>query len=230
MLRKKLANVAKISDFKDDILAKLMILEYAEPKLFEILYNWQMSNEGVAAQLEELEKICSKKDNAKISFPDKSKEWNKPKIINWLCSEPFLSKIDLRDYFWISRDKLSSMQSNLLVSPIVKALMEKLYPINTADKFTKQVLTDEVKALSNQEQISFFNLLKRHIVTEPDRKRNYDIFNLALEVNLDCQSIYIESLSSVGKKLPPAVKESLKRFVDSYPEFNQFINEEQKRK
>jgi predicted KAP-like P-loop ATPase len=39
MLRKKLANVAKIPKFKDDVLAKLMILEYAEPKLFEILYN-----------------------------------------------------------------------------------------------------------------------------------------------------------------------------------------------
>jgi len=39
MLRKKLATVAHIKDFRDDILAKLMILEYAEPKLFEILYN-----------------------------------------------------------------------------------------------------------------------------------------------------------------------------------------------
>lgn len=118
MLRKKLASVAKIPDFKDDILAKLMILEYAEPKLFEMLYNWQISNKGFASQLDELEKVCCSKGTNKIEIPNAYKEWqNKPKIINWLSSDPYLSKVDLRDYFWISRDKLSSMQSNLLVSP-----------------------------------------------------------------------------------------------------------------
>ena len=39
ILRKKLADVAKLADFKDDVLAKLMILEYAEPKMFADLYS-----------------------------------------------------------------------------------------------------------------------------------------------------------------------------------------------
>jgi predicted KAP-like P-loop ATPase len=230
MLRKKLAVVAKIPDFKDDILAKLMILEYAESKLFEKLYNWQMSNDGIASQLEELEKICSKKDNTGISFPDDSKEWNKPKIINWLNSEPFLSKIDLRDYYWISRDKLTSLQSNLLIPPIIKVIMQKLVPENTPDKLTLKILNDELRPLNSNEQQVFFNLLKQRIITEPDKQRYYTIFNLLLENAFDCKGIYLETLSGIGKKLPPSAVESLKEIAKTNPEFNQRIENKQKRK
>jgi predicted KAP-like P-loop ATPase len=223
MLRKKLANVAKISNFKDDVLAKLMILEYAEPRLFEILYNWQMSNEGIATQLEELEKICKAKEE-KINIPDTYKEWqNKPKIINWFCSEPFLSKIDLRDYYWISRDKLSSMQSNLLVPPMIKVIMQKLIPENTPDKLTLKILNDELRPLNSNEQHIFFNLLKQRIITEPDKQRYYTIFNLLLENTFDCKIIYLETLNSVRTKIPPSAKESLKELAKTNSDFNQYI-------
>ena len=94
-------------------------------------------------QLDELEKVCCSKGTNKIEIPNAYKEWqNKPKIINWLSSDPYLSKVDLRDYFWISRDKLSSMQSNLLVSPIIKSLMVKLEPVNMPEKLSKKILND----------------------------------------------------------------------------------------
>jgi hypothetical protein len=225
MLRKKLASVAHIEDFKDDILAKLMILEYAEHSLFEKLYNWQISNQGIATPLEQLEKICCKKGDEKIAIPEEFKDWNKPKIINWLGSEPNLSKIDLRDYYWISRDKLSSMQSNLLVPPIVKTLMVKLEPETMPEKLTLKIINEEVKTLSNNDQITFFNLLKQRIVTEPDKKRNYDIFNFSIEAGMDCicKSSYIESLECVGKKLPPAIKKSLIRLAETHPEFDKYF-------
>ena len=231
MLRKKLAVVAKIPDFKDDILAKLMILEYAESNLFETLYNWQIANDGIAKPLEHLEEICSKKENEKLVFPDESKEWNKPKIINWLSTEPLLSKVDLRDYYWISRDKLSSMQSNLLISPIVKSLLLKLESAKMPEVLTKDILVKELQPLSQNEQVAFFQSLKHKIVTEPNNNRNYILFNFALEKGFDCKSFYIDALNNVDKKkLPPAVGESLKNFTGNHPEFNQFVNKEQKQK
>jgi predicted KAP-like P-loop ATPase len=223
MLRKKLATLAHIKDFKDDILAKLMILEYAEPKLFEKLYNWQISNQGIASQLQKLEEACQNKIDGRLSIPDEFKEWNRPKIVNWLTSKPFLAKIDLRDYYWISRDKLSSMQSNLLIPPIIKSLMAKLEVEGMPEKLTLKILNEELKILSINEQISFFNMLKQRILTDPDKKRNFDIFNSSLEAGFDCKAIYIESLESIGKKLPPAIKESLKRLKDLYPEFNKYL-------
>lgn len=230
MLRKKLATVAHIKDFKDDILAKLMILEYAEPKLFEILYNWQISNHGIATQLEKLEEICNKKGDGKLAFTDDLKEWNKPKIVNWMSSEPLLSKVDLRDYYWISRDKLSSMQSNLLVPPVIKSLMTKLEPDGMAEKLTIKVLNEELKVLNENYQSAFFNLLKQRIITEPDKNRYYELFNIALREGFDCKSVYVDALTSAGRKLPPAVMESLKQFTGTHSEFNQFVENKQKGK
>ncbi len=228
MLRKKLASVAHIKDFKDHILAKLMILEYAEPKLFEILYNWQISNQGVAAPLEKLEEECRNENGGKLTISEEYKDWNKPKIVNWLKSEPYLSKIDLRDYYWIARDKLSSMQSNLLVSPIVKSLMTKLGVEGMAEKLTKKILNEEVKIMSGNDQISFFNLLKQLVLTEPENKRNYDLFAFCIEEGFDCKAIYLDSLGSVGKKIPPGVKESLRRMAENHSEFLVFISESKK--
>lgn len=230
MLRKKLATIAHIKDFRDDILAKLMILEYAEPDLFEVLYNWQISNQGIALDLKRLEDCSSKKENIKPSIPEEFKNWNKPKIINWLSSEPFLSQIDLRDYYWISRDKLSSMQSNLLVPPIVKSLMTKLEPEGIPEKLTIKFLDEELKLFDNNNQTAFFNLLKQRIVTEPEKNRLYDIFNLALDRGFDCKSTYVEALTAVGRKLPPSVIESLKQFTGTYSEFSQFVKSKQKSK
>jgi hypothetical protein len=69
----------------------------------------------------------------------------------------------------------------------------------------------------------FFQFIKQRIVTEPNNKRNYDLFNYALEEGFDCVLIYVEALSNVDKKkFPPAVKESLKGLVDKYSEFSQF--------
>ena len=230
MLRKKLATIAHIKDFKDDILAKLMILEYAEPKLFEILYNWQISNHGIATQLEKLEEICYKKDDGKLTFTDELKEWNKPKIVNWMSSEPLLSKVDLRDYYWISRDKLSSMQSNLLVPPVIKSLMTKLEPDGMAEKLTIKILNDELKVLNENYQSAFFNLLKQRIITDPDKNRYYQLFNIALRVGFGCKSVYVDALTSAGRKLPPSVIESLREFTGIHAEFNQFVENKQKAK
>ena len=111
MLRKKLAEVANIADFRDDILAKLMILEYAEPTLFTELYAWQSQNKGYAIPLKELEN--KSEENTSLSG-DKLKKWNTPKVSTWLKSKPYLGCEDLRDYFWISRDRLGSISNNML--------------------------------------------------------------------------------------------------------------------
>lgn len=172
----------------------------------------------------------AKRGNEKLVFPEELKEWNKPKIVNWIISEPLLSKVDLRDYYWISRDKLSSMQSNLLIPPIIKSLMTKLEPDSMAEKLTIKIFNDELKVLSEHHQSAFFGLLKLRIITEPEKNRHYQLFNIALREGFDCKSVYVEALTSVGKKLPPAAIESLKQLRSAHPEFDQFIHNKQKRK
>src|SRR5690606_15201091 len=57
-LRNRLVKVAKLSDFKIDILAKLMVLEYASTNLFREIYNWQSLQKGEPKQIVDLEKLA----------------------------------------------------------------------------------------------------------------------------------------------------------------------------
>ncbi|MDR2407406.1 MAG: KAP family NTPase [Bacteroidales bacterium] len=227
MLRKKLAEVSKIRNFQDDILAKLMILEYVEPTLFDKLYLWQISNSGIAKQLEELEKIC-KNDTGRKEFSQDVKDWEKPKIIKWLSVEPFLARYDLRDYFWISRDRLSSMQSNLLIPPSIKLLLIELDKEDMAGKLTREIIKKQLAVLSGTEQDIFFKALSQRIVSEPKRKRPYDIFHYCLEENIDCISFYVGILDNVRNKLTPAVIESLRNDQNKYPQLARFIPDKKK--
>jgi hypothetical protein len=228
MLRKKLAEVSKIKEFKDDILAKLMILEYVEPTLFDKLYLWQIANNGIAKQLEELEKIC-KNEAGKKEFSPEVKDWEKPKIIKWLSVEPFLAKYDLRDYFWISRDRLSSMQSNLLIPPFIKSLLTELDKEGMPGKLTREKVKQDIATVSSTDRDIFFKALGQRILSEPNRKRLYDIFNFCMDEDIDCISFYVETLNIVRNRIPPSVIESLRGYGERYPQLVQFIPEKKKR-
>lgn len=232
MLRKKLAKVAGINDFKDDILGKLMILEYAEPKLFEQLYKWQISQNGKPTEIIKMEEICLNKEDSKSALAENFKDWNYLKVINWINVSPKLSNIDLRDYFWLSRDKLASIQSNLMIPPFIKSLLLRLEE-ELPGKLTKELIKSEILPLSSSEKQIFYSLLKQQIINEPSIKRFYDIFNYSIEENVDeCISIYLITLSTIGKLVPPAVKESLKRYtkVPGIAEFIEIANSPKKTK
>ncbi|MDM8161343.1 P-loop NTPase fold protein [Labilibaculum sp. K2S] len=222
MLRKKLAKVANIDDFKDDILAKLMVLEYAELKLFEQLYKWQISQKGKPKELIEIENICEDKAKATSALNENYKLWNNYKVINWVKVAPKLSDFDLRDYFWLSRDKLSAIQSNTLVPPFIKSLLLKLEE-ELPGKLTKNIITEELIPLSSTEKELFFTLLSQQIISEPEKKRLYDIFNYSMDENInECIDIYINTISKIGRLVPPSIVESLKRF-DNIPAINKIL-------
>ena len=46
LLRKQLAQVASLEDIRDDVLIKLMILEYAHLDRFRELFDWQSVDNG----------------------------------------------------------------------------------------------------------------------------------------------------------------------------------------
>ncbi len=224
MLRKKLAKVANISDFKDDVLAKLMVLEYSESKLFEELYKWQISQDGAPGELKEIEKICEDKTRAKGELNEKYKLWNNYKVINWVKASPSLSEFDLRDYFWLSRDKLSSINGNTLIPPFIKSLLLRLEE-DIPTKLTKEIISRELLPLNGTERQVFFTLLSQQLVANPEEKRFYDIFNYSIELGVeDCIDIYIQSIKAIGQHVPPAVIEALKRY-GQIPSINVFLEQ-----
>lgn len=124
-LRRKLADVAKLEDVKDEVLVKLMLLEYASPKLFEKLFEGMDGNSGIASFLADLEVPKDEKNAASLPVKESSGDWSK--MSRWIAMEPPLANVDLRDYMWVTRDRLGSTMSNAVMVPtVVRALFKQL--------------------------------------------------------------------------------------------------------
>ena len=221
MLRKKLADVAKLTDFKVDVLAKLMILEYAEPRLFSELYRWQSQNKGYAQPLQKLEK---KNGNGEHEIEDKYKDWRNPKLLTWLDSEPYLANVDLRDYFWISRDRLESM-SDALTPPIVTSIIAKLMIKQQGDNVIHTKIKEDVLTLqTNLQQVLYSTLSKRAVANKGERTQIFKIFEFMIDDGCSCESEFREMCKNSRIKSTPALKEIVERISESHQEFKNLLS------
>lgn len=222
MLRKKLAEVAQIADFRDDILAKLMILEYAEPNLFTELYGWQAQNRGYAPLLKEFEK---KKVGEEITKEDKPAKWNTQKVRTWLDSEPYLASVDLRDYFWISRDRLNSI-STVMTPPIVKTILNALMVKTQGDNVINRKIEDDVLTLNDTLQHELYRqLAKRAEMNKNERTQILKLFESMLAKSCNCIEEIRNLYLSIGTGFMPAQKEIFKRIATEHTELHDLIKE-----
>jgi predicted KAP-like P-loop ATPase len=179
ILRKKLAEVAKLSHIKDDVLVKLMILEYTDDGLFKDLFAKQASQAGLPLELAALEKADSDESAYNEASKDLIKGWRDDATRKWIALEPALANVDLRDYFWIARDKLDATFAGLsMVSPLTRAVLADLLSgvtvqRNTGLETAKQLGGDELKML--------YELLDQAIMRQPDDKKGFDAMRLLME-------------------------------------------------
>lgn len=105
LIRKSLAEIYYKNNIDFSILAKLMALEYIDPKLFKELYKWALIDQDnpVIKDLEELTKITKNREE----IPEQYRKWSDEKIIRWLKSEPDnLYEKKLLKYFYLTRESL----------------------------------------------------------------------------------------------------------------------------
>ncbi|MCZ2471212.1 NTPase [Aquirufa ecclesiirivi] len=227
-IRKRLAKVASLQSFNDAVLAKMMILEYSEPKLFKMLFDWQITQDGMPIEISEIETICNEKGIEDVILEikeSKFKEWSKPKIVKWLQIEPLLSGIDLRDYYWIVRDKLdNSITASSMIPPIVKNLFNELLTENMTASVTKSLLRDKFQSFNHVEKDRFFDLLSSNIKRNPQPKRPYDIFIAMLDERIDNSFYHFkETLRIVNvSDIEPAIASRLADFKTE-TDFGEFI-------
>jgi hypothetical protein len=158
VLRRKLANVAKMDTLKEAVLLKLMLLEYSNEVRFRELATWHEQQDKTPTQIGEMEQ--------NIKWPT---EWEKDSIKRWINMEPKLSLEDLSDYFWLVRDRLASSQIGLsLTPPAVKACFEALLS-ETGRKNVSRLLSD----LKDAEVDLLCGLLTKHLQRDPKNKEGY---------------------------------------------------------
>lgn len=110
-LRRRLAAVAKLNGVRDDILVKLMLLEYKHPPIFSNLLNSINADTG-------LSELMARAESDKLDEQKDGKAWTGDVLKKWLTLEPMLAEVDLRDYLWVTRDRLESTLSGItMISP-----------------------------------------------------------------------------------------------------------------
>lgn len=220
VLRKELAKVARLSNIRDDVLVKLMILEYAHTKEFKNLFNWQQSQDGFPKQIEEWENLVVEAQNdveklENVKIPEA--RWDTKSVKRWLLMAPRLSDIDLRDYFWIARDRLeSTLSGTTLISPIVRSAFSDILSDKTAvvDK-----TIETVQSFKEDERALFIDLLETHIKRHPEDKAGYDAFDKLVRKNISgsVESYVNALLKAPIEPIPPAVAYNLARLFKDIP-------------
>lgn len=175
-LRNRLVKVANLTDFKIDILAKLMVLEYASTNLFKEIYNWQSIQKGEPKQIIELEKLASAENVEEIK-KQFSAEWTSEKVVKWLNTEPKLSHIDLRDYYWISRDQLSTTISGAsLIPPHIRSISKKLINHGSGTILSNTISKEVIGKLGDTETESLLSLLEKELIKFPENDSIHKVF------------------------------------------------------
>ena len=199
LLRRKLAQVARLEDFiRTDVLIKLMVLEYVAPKQFTELFTKLRSTDGRVPLLGDLEEAASDgKPTRDVSHVHQS--WTTTWANRWLTMEPHLADLDLRDYFWVARDRLESTLAGItMVPPVVRSVFNDLFSgrapkRHSAVKTARQLQPDEVKVL--------FGLVEQHIANKPTDGKSWGPLRALADASLRGAS---ECLASLVLKLPAA--------------------------
>ena len=296
-LRRKLAAVAKLTNVRDEVMVKLMILEYARPKEFRQLFEWQAAQGGVSAELRAMEAAyaaaagrVSDEVRGDQEVPDRSADpvpssapsastprgggdavarqasrptaaakgtkpdsrrtrraaepddterasahrigtlpetpaqravgappWTSDFLKRWVVMEPLLSEVDLRDYFWVARDRLATTFSGLsLVPPIVRRTVEDLTSGNAGRRAPALVAA---ASMEDTERAALLELLSTQITRHPDAKVGYDAFRALVEHGvMGAASAFGTAARSVpAGRVPPAVGLDLRTLLTAHP-------------
>lgn len=165
-VRLELARVAGFTEIKPEILVKLMVLEYNSLHVdrFEELYVMQRQNNGVI-DMAEVEKQA--KESGEINNHVWKQKWDSDYLKRWLASEPSLSGVVLRDYFWISRDALKNQTPIAsLVTSKVRILYRSINTLMTAAAIKKS-LPQIVQGLESNEKDMLVRLMNETMINTP---------------------------------------------------------------
>ena len=215
-LRQKLANVAHFHEFRIDVLAKLMVLEYSYDDLFKELFEWQATEAGQPEQLKKAEDQAKVKNAVKLE--NASTRWSEPQVVRWLNTAPSLAQVDLRDYFWLTRDRLfASISGSSLISPLVRSLTRSLLEAGSAT--IRNARAVEVSKLGTSDLSHLFTLLEKEIIAHPEESNFHKIYLALIEQPFDpAIDAYEKALRRMDQdKIPFPLHNEFKKALTTNP-------------
>lgn len=222
MIRIKMAK-ARGLELQQGALAKLMLLEYLKPESFRTLAKWQAAQDGRPKELGIFEKRSTSgvspeatKEKSEASSTTDSRvaleAWLSDSWLKiWVTTDPRLSEVDLRPYFYFSQDQLGPIVTEgSRMSPRAQEIMQKLFLGSDA---IRNVGLNESKTLSTADSAAIFeSIVKKTETTEDfgDEKGAFEILMRYVETRTDHLSQLITWISQrPAKDLPTAAASRL---------------------
>lgn len=195
ILRTKLAKVSNLN-IDEFILIKLMLLEYFDTRLFKKLNDFQSNNDGFIKEIKLLESVYI--DGNTNVITDEFKEWQTEQMQKWIKIEPRIGEEDLRDYFWLVRDKTESTLSN---SHMLSQHIQKIFKgLISENKSIQRVNIEASKRLDAEDLNQLVNQFDKNISYIDDIKQLLkSLFELVLELNT---ITYYQKLLEIMQSLP----------------------------
>lgn len=212
-LRRKLAEVARMESLRDDVLIKLMLLEYSEFQRFKELSRWQEEDRGFPRQLKAAED-AARKEGADEKATTNPLGWEKERIHRWLALTPRLAETDLSDYFWLARDKLASSMSGLtMVSPLARRVVEGLLT-----RTLRRATLETIGNLTGEDFQHVHGLLSRNLQRQPENREAFEAFRELVVAHLDSAQAFSETLMGIPvDRMDASLPGQLELLVRSYP-------------
>lgn len=208
-MREQMATLRKIK-IERKVLAKLMLLEYFKSDFFKKLSKIQSMEKGKPQEIRLIEE--SNWDDT-----EELKLWrDDPWITDWLKIEPQLSSIDLRPYFYFSRESLSTQLNvgQYRLSQIAeKALSDLLSGADSQRKSALKVAT----SINDSEANLILDNISDKILSEA--KIDISIMRSLLEWGSSREFLYTNTISCLdqipGRKIEFSIIPRIKTFMDT---------------
>ncbi|PER98614.1 KAP family P-loop NTPase fold protein [Bacillus cereus] len=216
IMREKMSAYKKMN-LDRKVLAKIMMLEYFKPTLFKQLAEIQASEKGKLKELELLEKNeLGEGDSLKIWKDDK---WVK----DWCKVGSKLSEIDLRAYFYFSRDTLTNrtINSSQKISPQAESILEKLL---SKVEFSRNAAMKEAIEINDYESIEILQRVFTQLISETNI--NKDLMKSYLEWGKTKEILYTQVVSDLrslsGNKISLSMVPMIGDYITSTKQLENF--------
>jgi len=179
-LRTMMANHRNIQ-LDQKILAKLMLVEYFKDQFYKILAQLQANANGKPIEIAEIEKEEWKEKNALNIWKED------PWIVDWIKNiEPHLANVDLRPYFYFSREsqKHISFTKSQNLSPNAIKIIQQLLDGTDTSRSEAIKLTPSI---SKYETSSILNVLATKIESSTDIEKS--LFQSFIEFGSCCPEL-----------------------------------------
>jgi hypothetical protein len=163
-----------------------MVLEYSNLSFFKTVYDWQLSQSGEPKELVELEKLACENDLDGLKKHNSSSDWPAERLMKWLVIEPFLTGVDLRDYFWLSRDYLEkSISGSSLIPPAIRSLSKELVDFGSASILNKTITEKITGVIEGNNLELLISLLEKELLKAPENDRIHKVYIELMAQNIN---------------------------------------------